>query len=148
MITPFRIEPSLPAASYKTYGIASPISTHFRTGTCTEADCQAQAKGWTTSVDELTDLGQKQAHYIRKASGRKFTEAKDPSGLTVFTFEAGQTCFAAHKVLLDRPEFYFVREGDWRGNPRGTPTLRHSSADSWLNDFGVHQDRLKRVIEG
>lgn len=142
-----RIDPALPAHQYKTYTIVSPISTHFRDGSCDEAGCLAQRNGWKTVVDESTELGQRQAHYIRKQSGRRFTEERTPEGLTAFTFVAGQRCFTTHKVPLDRPEFYLVRGGDWRGNPRGE-RRQHSGPDAWVNDFGEHQDRIARVING
>jgi len=140
-----RIEPNGPPGAYKTYQIAAPVSTHYRTGTCDEAGCLAQRHGWQTTVDESTDLGQRQAHYIRRLSGRRYVERRTEAGLTAFTFEAGQTCFAEHKIPLDREEFYAVRDGDWRhlGGPR-----LHTSPDAWVDDFGEHQDRLKRAIEG
>ncbi|HEX6968890.1 MAG TPA: hypothetical protein VF174_08810 [Micromonosporaceae bacterium] len=139
-----RIDPALPAYAYKTYEITSPISTHFRDATCDEAGCLAQRNGWETRVDETTDLGQRQAHYIRQRSGRQFTERLD--GVTVFTFPPGQRCFAGHKVPLERPEIYVVRGGDWRGNPFGD--RQRLSADAWVNDFGEHQDRIARVVNG
>jgi hypothetical protein len=150
MRQPFRIAPQLPASAYKTYAISSPLSTHYRDGTCDEAGCLAHRHGWQTSVDEATDLGQRQAHYIRKLSGRRFTERRTELGLTAFTFEAGQRCFATpHKVPLGRPEIYVVRGGDWRGDPtRGEATRVHSGPDAWVNDFGEHQDRLARVVNG
>jgi hypothetical protein len=142
-----RLEPAGPVHAYQTYQIVSPISTHFRDGTCDEAGCLAQRNGWRTTVDESTDLGARQAHYIRKQSGRRFTESRTETGLTAFTFEAGQRCFATHKVPLERPELYVVRGGDWRGNPRGE-VRRHSGPDSWVNDFAEHQDRIARVVNG
>lgn len=144
----FRVAPALPAAAYKTYAIASPISTHYRDGTCAEAGCMAHQYGWQTAVDESSEIGQRQAHYIRKQSGRRHTERHTEAGLTAFEFEAGQRCFAQHKVPLERPEFYVVRGGDWRGDPRGEGTYMHTGPDSWVNDFGDHQDRLARVVNG
>jgi hypothetical protein len=87
---------------------------------------------------------------VLKGSGRRYVQTAVDGGLIEFTFEAGQTCFQAsqHKVPLERPELYIVRGGDWRGNPRGTAPRQHSGPDSWLNDFGSHQDRLSRLIEG
>lgn len=143
----FRIVPQVPAHLYKTYEITSPISTHYRTGTCEEAGCLAHQRGWQTSVDESTDLGQRQAHYIRTMSGRRFTERRTELGLTAFLFEAGQKCFAEHKVSLERPELYVVRGGDWRGNPR-REVRRHSGPDSWLNDFAQHQQTIDRAVNG
>lgn len=143
-----RIDPAGPAHAYKTYAIASPISTHYRDGTCEEVGCLAQRHGWQTSVDESTDLGQKQAHYIRKLSGRSFTETRNELGLTVFSFVAGQECFNTHKVSLERPEFYAVRAGDWRGDPTGRGPRLHSGPDAWVNDFAEHLDGIDRVVNG
>lgn len=49
-----------------TYQVTSPRATHTRPGTCEEAGCGNLAFGWVTVVDESTDLGQRQAAYIRK----------------------------------------------------------------------------------
>lgn len=139
-----RIEPKLPAGAMKTYGILAPASTHFRVATCAEIDCPPHLYGWTTTVDERTELGQSQAHYIRKQSGRRFTETRNALGLTEFTFEAGQKCFKAgdHQARLERPEIFVVRDGDHRGNPRGTATRKHASAADWQDDFAHHQQTL------
>jgi len=140
-----RIEPNMPPDAYRTYRILSPQSTHFRPATCAEAECPAHLNGWQSTVDETTVLGQQQAHYIRKQSGRGFTEGRLPGGLTCFTFEAGQDCFAGgHQVRLDRPEHYFVADGDWRavGNRR-----QHANARDWVEDFGEHQLRIADQIE-
>ena len=142
-----RIMPQMPAHMYKTYQITSPVSTHFRVGTCDEAGCLAHQHGWQTSVDETTELGQRQAHYIRTTAGRKYVERRTEIGLTAFEFEAGQKCFAEHQVSLERPEFYVVHGGDWRGNPRGD-VRRHSTPDSWVNDFAEHQARIDRAVNG
>lgn len=131
----------VPAHAMKTYSIVTPISTHFRDGTCEEAGCEAQQFGWRTTVDETSNLGQMQAHYIRKESGRKFTEEKDSLGMTVFTFEAGQKCFKPHKVRIERPEIFRVRDGDHRGNPTGNLRV-HTRPEDWVEDFAEHQQRL------
>ena len=140
-----RIVPKAPPQAYKTYQIVSPLSTHFRPGTCDEAGCLAYRHGWQTNIDEATDLGQRQAHYIRKLSGRRFSERRTELGITAFEFEAGQKCFREHRVPLDRPELYVVRGGDWRayGDAR-----KHSGPDAWVNDFGEHMDRIDRVVNG
>lgn len=146
-----RMEPKLPADAMKTYGILAPVSTHFRPATCAEIDCPNYLNGWTTTVDERTELGQKQAHYITKQSGRRFTVHHFASGLTEFTFEAGQKCFKAgdHQTRLERSEIFVVRDGDHRGNPRGTQTRKHASAADWQEDFAEHQQTLAdRLNEG
>lgn len=143
-----RLAPRLPAGRMKTYSITSPLPTHWRKATCAEVDCPAYASGWKSLIDESTELGQKQAHYIRKQSGRGFTEQRE-GALTAFVFEAGQPCFGAdaHKLPTGRPELFKVRGGDWRGNPRGE-SRTHTRAADWVDDFANHQqalaDRLAR----
>lgn len=144
----YRPDPALPASAMKTYGIVAPKSTHFRPATCEEVDCSAYLNGWKTVIDESTELGQSQAHYIRTESGRRFH--RDPvnsDGPVTYLFEAGQRCFAQHELRLDRPEVYVVRDGDWRGNPRGTNPLIHKDPQAWIDDFGEHQERLADQLE-
>lgn len=141
-----RIDPALPAHAFQTYQVAAPPSTHWRAATCAEAGCEALRRGWRSVIDERTPLGQRQSHYIRRESGRKFSEHRDDVGMTVFEFEAGQRCFAQHQLRLDRPEIYLVRGGDWRGNPSGQ-VRKHANAADWLDDFADHQGRLADTIE-
>lgn len=142
-----RIMPRLPAGAMKTYAISAPTATHWRPATCAEVGCEPYTGGWRTSVDEASELGRRQAHYIRKQSGRSFTEQRE-GALTIFTFEPGQACFASsgHKAPLGRPELFSVRGGDWRG---ATGERRvHKRAEDWVDDFATHQqslaDRLAR----
>jgi len=145
---PFRIAPRLPVEAVKTYQISKPIPTHFRPGSCAEARCENMQHGWQTIVDEATDLGARQARYIRRDSSRRFTETRDESGLTMFIFEPGQTCFAHHQISLEREPLYIVRGGDWRGNPRGE-TWQHANADDWVDDCANHQQALAdRLSQG
>lgn len=141
-----RIDPALPVHAFKTYQVVAPPSTHWRPATCADVGCEAMAGGWRSVIDESTELGQKQAHYIRRESGRKHVEHRDQAGLTVFEFEAGQRCFAPHQVRLDRPEIYLVRGGDFRGNPSGQ-VRKHANAADWVEDFQDHQGRLAETIE-
>jgi len=146
---PFRITPQLPAQHMKTYVIAAPKATHYRPATCAEAECTAHLHGWRSTADESTELGRQQADYIRSSSGRRFTEHRDDTGLTVFTFEAGQVCFRGdeHTVRIDRPEIFLVRDGDHRGNPRGTSPRIHTTPQAWVDDFGEHQERIAETKE-
>lgn len=137
---PNRFAPRLPVTAVKSYELRSPLATHWRDATCAEVDCPAHAHGWVTTVDVATELGRQQANYIRLHSGRHFT-AEETGTLVAFTFPAGQTCFAQHKVPLGRPEFYRVVGGDWRGNPRGE-VRNHANAADWQDDFANHQDKL------
>ena len=88
-----RIPPALPPGAFRTYQIAAPLRTHWRPATCAEYECDAYLHGWTSLIDERTELGQAQAHYIRREAGRRFTEERRPDGLTEFSFEAGQQGF-------------------------------------------------------
>lgn len=138
-------EDAIPLQAMQTYTVAAPFSTHFRKGTCEEVGCPAHELGWRTVVDETTDLGQRQAHYIRAVAGRHFTEERDPAG-TAFTFPAGQECFANHQVTLDRPELYVVRNGDARGNPDGT-YREHTRPEFWVEEFAETLDNVNAVKE-
>jgi hypothetical protein len=142
-----RIPPALPAHLMRTYRVAAPLATHYRPGTCEEAGCAAWEHGWETVTDEGTDLGRRQADYIRRESGRGFTEDRDEGGLTRFVFGAGQQCFAGHRVRNERPERYLVTGGDWRGNPTGE-RREHKRPGLWQEDFEENQARLRRVVNG
>lgn len=141
-----RIQPAGPPEAYKTYSVLAPPTTHFRPATCEEAECLAHANGWRTVVDERLELGQRQAHYIRAESRRKYAEHRGEDGLTVFTFEAGQTCFTRHQARLDRPEVFTVRGGDWRGSG-GLGSYTHVRAEDWVEDFALHQQQITDRIE-
>ncbi len=121
----------------RVYKIAKPNETHTRPGTCTEVACTTQAAGFIVNVDEATNLGQRQAFYIRQHSGRPHTESH-LAGLTSFTFPAGAECFEGHRVDLDRPEFYAVQD---LGQVK-----QHSGPDPWLNDCGTHLDKIRKQI--
>lgn len=168
---PFRIVPKMPASAYKTYALSLPKQTHYRKATCQEVEqqctsllsgsiehgtavfcgeshCGPYMHGWVTYVDVSTDLGQRQAYYIRMHSGRSFTTsmvAKQESAIR-FTFPPGQQCFADHQVPLERDPFFIVRGGDWRGNPRGE-MRSHVRAADWVEDFAEHQQRIVNEIE-
>jgi hypothetical protein len=131
----------LPPEHLKTYRVLQPLKTHYRKATCFEVKCDLMANGWRSVIDEATDLGQAQAHYIRHEAGRRFSEEKTPNGLTVFTFVPGQKCFNQHVVNLDRPARFLIQDGDSRGNPRGTETVVRTAED-WADDFANHQQKL------
>lgn len=139
---PFRIQPQLAVGDYQTYSIDAPHDRLVKVA-CEQVGCDAYRHGWESTIDESTDLGQRQARYIRGESRRTFRELRTAAGLTVFRFEPGQRCFADHQT---RPEIYLVRDGDWRGNPTGR-TRRHVNAADWQEDFGEHQQRIADQIE-
>lgn len=140
MTEPFRIQPAGAVNLYKTYALKAPHASHWEPCSCEDVDCPAMEFGWRTVVDETSDLGQMQAHYVRADSGRSYVESRDELGMTVFTFAAGQRCFAEHQRRLEREPLYLVRGGDWRAN---TGLIRrHVSGEDFVDDFANHQDMV------
>ncbi len=140
----FRLPQQVGPQHYKTYQIAAPVSTHWNQVSCTEFQCDSYRSGFRSTIDERTELGQAQAHFIRKESGRRFTEVRNEAGLTEFTFEPGQSCFRAaeHRQRNARPELFIVRSGDWRRlDIFSKPRVHHGPAD-WVDDFASHQGRI------
>lgn len=125
---------ALPGNLMRSFQVHSP----FVPADCAAVDCSHYLLGWRTVIDEATELGQSQARYIRAESGRGFVETRE-AGLTVFTFEAGQKCFAKHKARdQDKPEIFLVRDDTARA---------HSGADPWLDDFNTNADRVNKDRE-
>lgn len=139
----FRLEPALPVQAMKTFQVTRPWATHWRPATCQEAGCAHYEQGWQTIVPADSPA----AEYIRRGSGRKFAEQQTAEGLAAFTFEAGQPCFASdrHRIPVERPEIFTERGGDFRGNPRGEHRVH--TADTWVDAFASHQDKLKTAFE-
>lgn len=147
----------LPAHATKTYEVRTAKETHTRPASCAEVGCQNRACGWITVADERTDAGQQVAATVRRfgrpvgavlspavaARVRRYLEARAPDGSTHFTFPAGQECFTAHTVRLDRPALFVVRDGDIRGNPRGTPARIHARGADWVEDSALHQQAIQ-----
>lgn len=147
----------LPAHSMKTYGAHQPVQTHTREATCDEVDCVNWREGWIMKVNESDPrLGAQQGQYIRYQSGKAFKtdctcldcDMHKQEGYTVFHFYAGQQCFGEHRVSLERPQLFIVRDGDSRGNPRGTRPKVHKKAEYWVEDFAEHQEKIKKALEG
>lgn len=144
---PYRIPPTLQPHQMTTYQLAVPLATHWRRATCEEINCRRWRKGWRTQVDESTDLGQQQAHFIRNpthynAPRRGYVESRD-GGITTFAFKPGNPCFKrdTHRIPLEREPLYIVRGGDWRGNPRREGRT-HTHAANWVDDCATHLDRI------
>lgn len=128
-----------PVHTMRTFQMDQPIETHYRRATCAEVSCAAHAAGWRMGFD-LTDPERRAAaRWIRDKSGRAYTyELVEGGNKIVFTFAAGQACFAKHRVPLEREPFYIVRGGDFRGNPERV-RVKHSAdtfIDQWENDLG------------
>lgn len=115
------------------FSIKRPLATHWRPAACAEVRCPHHINGWYTDVDEQTTLGQGQAAYIRRNSGRRFVEAKQEAGLTRFTFEAGQRCFREHKLPLERDPL-FIHQRLRSGMIAST---RRAEWPDWMDTFNT-----------
>lgn len=146
---PNRLKPSMPARAMQTFQVTSPVSTHTREATCEEVECAQYARGWRMKIDLGTELGQRQAYYIKHQSGRSYRKVGYVEGarLVELEFAANQPCFAQHRVPIGRPEIYRVKGGDHRGNPLRTPVRTHKKPEFWVEEFAENQDRLKTQIE-
>ena len=133
------------AAAYKTYEMRSPLSTHFRPATCAEVQCPHYLNGWRVHLEALTPDLQEAA----RKSGRRYREEHVAEGQTYLVFEAGQPCFrvSEHRKRLERPPLYIVRDGDHRGNPRGTKARLHQNPANWVEDFATHQQAIADEIK-
>ncbi len=114
----------------RVYRLQAPPDRWVRSA-CEDVRCAAWQFGWETTVDEAAALGKLQADYIRRESGRTFTEHKS-AGLTVFRFASRQRCFAEHRT---KPQRFTVVDG-------GRPARQHVSSVDWLEDCGEHLDRV------
>lgn len=113
--------------THRKYRLVRPPDDNYRPETCPAVQCPAYLKGWVSAVDLSSDLGQRQAAYIRTLSGRAFTE-ETPGR---FYFEAGQSCFQTHWVRQD------IFLADQRLHTRGV---------DWVEDLAEHQDLLAKEI--
>ncbi len=115
----------------RVYRFTAPPDRFVRSA-CEDVRCEAWQFGWETITDEATELGRAQAAYIRRESGRTFTEHRTADGLTVFLFSSRQRCFAEHQT---RPQRFGVYDG-------GPLVRRHVSSIDWLEDCGEHLGKI------
>lgn len=140
----FRLPPRMETYRYKTYQIASPVSTHYRKATCQEVDCEAYLNGWTYRE---ADLDARLLHVVTH-SGKRYRRAQlTEGGDWYLVFEPGQSCFsvASHRKTLERPELYLVGRGDWRSYV--AREARRMRPEDWVDDCVNHQATLAAEIE-
>jgi hypothetical protein len=70
-------------------------------------------------------------------------------GHVYLVFTAGQPCFQykQHRIQVGREPLYIVRDGDHRGNPRGTRARQHLNPATWVEDFATHQQAIADEIK-
>lgn len=118
------------------YRAVLPAQTHRREATCEEVDCPHYLNGWKTAVGN----DGAQAYYVRKDSGRDFTEMIE-GDIVTFIFPPGQTCFRDHSLPTGQPPIY-LRES------RGQPRFVHKNGEEWVEDFGEHLDKVREAVGG
>jgi len=146
---PFRFTPAGPASAYQTFEIKTPKGPQFeRPATCEEVNCDAWRNGWITRVPAASEL----EHTVRLARHQHpwLTEHVDGAEL-VFTFAPGIPCFRASQHRLpvrpDLPQMFLVKDGDWRGNPRGTQPRIHQRPEDWVEHAQEVTESVKQRIE-
>jgi hypothetical protein len=134
---------------FKTYSQTAPLSTHWKRGTCEEVGCDDLRNGFVTTVNTDSELGRKQFYYLTHDKDRSYSMQRVGPTLFKFVYKPGNPCMrrASHRVPIGRPSFYLVAEGDWRGNPRRTPPMRHRRAEDWVEDFALHQRTIADAIQ-
>jgi len=133
--------------AFQTFQAVAPKETHTVPATCEQVECDHHIKGWAMKLDLSTELGQKQAHYIKHSSGRVYEIKDQRDGLVTLIFRPGQTCFRDHVRQIERDPIFRVRGGDSRGNPLRTPTRVHKKPEFWVEEFAEHQDRIATAIK-
>jgi len=147
----FRIEPALGPEYYKSYSLRQPRNTHFRPATCEEFECDEFMFGFVLTMDLSTDLGQRQLDYVKRDKSRRCHLQRLSLNIMKAVYGPGNDCFepkrSTHKILVGRPPVLLVAEGDWRGNPRRTPTRVHRRVEDWVDDFANHQQALADAVQ-
>jgi hypothetical protein len=138
-----RVEPTLPAHLMRTHYILAPLNTHWRRGTCEEAECRPYLEGWGTPAKAFNEEDLSRLRHM----GYKWGVVQIAEGEDHFWFEAGQRCFRSwaepHMVQLERPGIFLVRDGDHRGNPRKTEPVVFSGPDSWADSLNTNLEKLQ-----
>lgn len=137
----------LGAESFQTFQIQAPKDTHTVPATCEDVECGQYANGWRMVLDLTTELGQKQAYYIKHHSGRAYKAISLVDGLATYEFRSGQLCFQEHRQSIERPPIFRVKGGDQRGNPLRSPTRVHKKPEFWVEEFAENQDKIATAIE-
>jgi hypothetical protein len=140
-----RVAPRLPVQAMQTHHILAPAATHWRKATCEEIGCLDYHHGWVLPLDGLDEGDIWQA----RNAGRAYVQQTNEDGKIFLHFEAGQPCFRAmtHRIRVERPELFIVRNGDWRGSD-GEQPLRFSGPDAWRDHLGTHLDKINNQFEG
>jgi hypothetical protein len=133
--------------AFQTFGIVAPKETHTVPATCEEVECEQHIRGWMMKLDVTTDMGQKQAYYIKHHSGRAYEVTELRDGLATYMFRPGQECFQEHRRDIERDPIFRVKGGDARGNPLRLPTRVHKKPEFWVEEFAENQQKIADAVE-
>ncbi len=143
-----RVTPHLPVERMQTYKVASPVETHTKPAHCRDVNCVDYTLGWCIKLMADSD----DERFFRSACAgrvdghrRPYRTQRDGVFIT-FHFEPGTPCrfITRHRASLNRPEFFTVRGGDWRGS---TGLIRrHTRGEHWVEDFALHLDGIRRRL--
>jgi hypothetical protein len=121
LVTTKTVRAGVRPGGWQTFSATSPPQLHWRSITCDRRGCEKMERGWTVSIDESMRLGQLCADYIRRVTQRRgWTEAREASGVTVFTFPPGTPCFQDVRDVRAQRLFSV---GPHRMRVVGAPTL-------------------------
>ncbi len=123
------------------YSTVKPNET--RVMTCREYECDPYVEGFKVIAPTIGP----QADYIRASELRHFTETVEEAGISSFHFEAGQECFAEHRVAVLPPRLLHFNQ---RGGAQ--PPSRREIAEGkpwrppdWLENFGETSERIAEL---
>lgn len=120
---------------------------YWREVGCQDIDCPKYTNGWTTTVDTSTELGQAQAQYIRKRSGRKFREERTALTLVHFIFESGQICFDLEKHREDHHMVPEQRDPVFVNSSRkGHQLMEYDQFFETMNEVSTQRNQKRRVF--
>jgi hypothetical protein len=147
------MRPSLPDRAYDTYGIVMPKTTHTRRARCEEVACDAHVHGWKTLLDTSIPQQRELARLVVKNEGNRRWTAEQAGHLVTFTFPAGQQCFAEHRVPLDRPPVFTLKNGKGFAPKWGDHVELHNGAifipgtrtirgEEWMERLGENQQAI------
>lgn len=149
-----RPTPRMDPGRYKTYAVVSPLSSHFRPATCAEVDCPHWLHGWGVRITEIPPEDQaavREATYTLNGKQYRYSyvEQEMEPGKPWLLFKPGQPCFKArwHRKRIEKEPLFLIRGGDHRTTAPGSDSGRELSAQSWVDDFGEHTQRLADEIE-
>lgn len=135
----------------RSWSVRAPLSTHWKPATCAEFECDEYMYGFSITLLRDHEKFEAQYHYITHDRSRRYSMQQPDANRVVFVYGPGNAgmglAHAQHKVPIGRPPLLLVADGDWRGNPRGTPARRHVRVEDWIDDSANHLDKIRTAYQ-